>query len=356
MLNFQPKGILNSAARRGGSFLRHRKRIVQVLPNISVRCDCSLGHPVVSDRALSSKDSFTIRFVWATEAINWGSTWVRSHQLAAMLQSFDKSLDVASLSTGAMAKSRITPDAVVLHKSALRFPGLPNLLRRFKRNGARVYMDLVDGNPTSGERIHHLVDHFICASHSEFAHRQLKLQSSTLVPHHVDHRFPPYHGLHDAFRVGFSGLPLNALHLNELHIETFDSSATQFGADFEKLRAFLNGLSHHYSVRHYQDYDGFKPGLKIYIAAHMGAAFIGSRQDPETLAVLGDDYPYLADDSSLGSVKKTLLRAESTFLSPLHSKALAALNKLRSEFCPAFVVATLHNALKDGAGAQQPNL
>lgn len=311
-----------------------------------VRCDCNLNHATFSKADAKSKRT-TVAFAWAFDAEDWGSVVTRSHQLASLLLSYDSTIRVVSSSIEGLVATRNFPDVVILNKTALKYRFLEHYIRRAKQNGGVVFFDSVDDPPRRAAFIDHQIDHYLCASKGELQWRSSKGQPASFLAHHVDLRIAPRTVSRERFNLGFVGAPRNVLHLKSLGIDFFDASITQEADNFREFVSFLDSLSHHYSVRHYQDGDGFKPALKAYFAAHLGATFIGSRADPEVSLVLGDSYPYLSSDSSLSSVSQTVALAKSTFGHNLHHLARGRMEPLRKEFCPAGVVAVLHRLIQD---------
>lgn len=319
---------------------------------VSLQCQCSRQHATRASDAENPDLELRVRFVWRAHAEHWGSTILRCHQLSRLLAIFDRRLDVKSVSISALRFSQDDPDLLVLHKSTLEYPFLDRFLRRLRERGTVVFLDLVDDDPGSSNWVDAQIDGYICSSHSELEYRRENCQNAFFVAHQVNALFRQSSSEHESFRVGYFGAPYNSLHLEELGIS---SRTPDFRLEFEvgqDLLEFLEPLSHHYSVRHYLAHERFKPGLKVYMASHLGATFIGSRADPESLALLGDDYPYLSTDSSVGEVRKTVAFAQETFGGEVHLRAKRKLEDLREEFCPARVVSDIQELIWKCAKSQ----
>ena len=308
-------------------------------------CQCSQNHPCHVPEDPITNRILQVRFVWRGYAKAWGSAILRSHQLAQMLGLFDSKINAKSVSIAALGAAGEPVDVVVLHKTALEFRFLDRVLKRLKREGATIILDLVDGDPRKSKWVEPQIDAYMCASHSEFSYRRQRGQKATFVAHQLNSMFKQTPPEQTSFKVGYVGSPLNALHLHELSIPSRTPGFSLQPEERDDLLSFLTSLTHHYSVRNYLPNDGFKPGLKIYMAAHFGATFIGSRDDPESLALLGHDYPYLSADSSLDEVKKTIALAQKSFGGELHQIARQRLDNLRSEFCSARVMGVLQQMI-----------
>jgi hypothetical protein len=286
--------------------------------------------------------SVRVVFLYGKHAQNWGSVLVRFKQASALLREYDKNLLV---SLSAIEDYKQTADVFILSKTVRDFQGLSEQLEKASRTGCTVLVDLVDGHLDSTQAFGRYVDGYICSSKTEFEFRSRNAQNAYLVPHPLDRRLARNAWGLKNFRIGYCGAPANAAHLETNGIETFDASTTQSGPGLHKMNKFLSSMSHHYSVRSYQPYDGFKPGIKLFIAAKFGVAFIGSRADKETLAWVGESYPYLASDSSLGEVTKIVDYARDTFGTRVYADAVEQLEGLLSTFCEAKVTAQLDTAI-----------
>ena len=303
---------------------------------------CDLNHP--NYRGTDTiEERLSAAFVYPRSKRRQGSVQVRSIDLPRLLGQYDPSIEVDSFPIEFLGRG---PDCIVASKFVTKVPNCSGILKRLRRSGARIFFDLVDGNPRSTRKIDHLIDGYICASHPELSFRKDRGQPAFFVPHNVDSRLTGTREPASRFRVGYSGAPYNALHLDGMNIEVFDSSRTQQGAEITDLPSFLASLSHHYSVRKKEERGVFKPSLKIYIAALYQRAFVGSREDPESLMLLGDDYPYLARSSSPEDVAEVLAIARETFGGKVHALALQKMAIVRRESCPAAIASRMRAALQ----------
>jgi hypothetical protein len=75
----------------------------------------------------------------------------------------------------------------------------------------------------------------------------------------------------------------------------------------------------------------------------VGGVFLGSREDIESLLILGPEYPYLARTSALGEVQDMVRYAEETFGGPVWDSAVEVMGRLRRETCDISLSRTLAN-------------
>lgn len=313
----------------------------------SLKCFCGDDHPTHANRSLQKR---TVAFLHDYACRNWGSTVLRSKQLAEFLGEFDPGITVWYGSIQEYTGTK--PDAIILSKTALSLNQSYDTMLDFARGGTKIMVDLVDGDPTLAKRGEQVVDAYICASLSEFEFRTNQDQEAFFVAHHVDSRIPtidPAEG--NQFRVGYAGRIDNAQWLEVLPISVHDVDTSDFSIGTQELVRFLRGITHHYSIRRHQPWDGFKPGTKPFLAAHFGSVFIGSLADRESMLLLGHEYPYLSKSSNLEDVTEIISLAKRTFQSQLHSSALDRMHYLRKLSCRAKVSLDLHSAISRVLGA-----
>lgn len=125
------------------------------------------------------------------------------------------------------------------------------------------------------------------------------------IPHHVDTRLPDVQCQMDRFRIAYVGAPANARLPRRKKWFQFTDWRARFTDICDVIDASnyddmgwawqLENYNCHYLFREKQSFDGFKPFLKGYIAAHCGAVVMAQRDDAEAVANLGADYPFLFD-------------------------------------------------------------
>jgi hypothetical protein len=237
-------------------------------------------------------------------------------------------------------------DLVILSKTAVAVEKSTEIVSKMSELQTKILVDLVDGSPGLVEPIAHQVDAYICASLSEHEYRKKKNEDAFLVHHHVDSRIAHRHNSSSKkFSVGYAGRVENAQWLETLPLSVHAVDSSDFSSGTRKVERFLREFTHHYSVRKYQAWDGFKPGTKAFLAAHLGAVFIGSSEDYESQLLLGGDYPYLSTSSNAEDVKRVFELARVTFGTEMHRVAQRKMEILRRLSCRASVTLALHSAI-----------
>jgi hypothetical protein len=245
-------------------------------------------------------------------------------------------------------------DLVILSKTAVAIEKSTEIVSKMSELQTRILVDLVDGSPALVEPIAHQVNAYICSSISEHEYRKQKNQDAFLVHHHVDSRIAHRHTSRSKkFSVGYAGRVENTLWLDALPLSVHPVDTGDFSRGSRQLEQFLKKFTHHYSVRKYQAWDGFKPGTKAFLAAHLGAVFIGSLEDDESRLLLGGDYPYLSASSNVEDVKRVFELARMTFGRDLHRAAQRKMETLRRLSCRARVTLDLHAAITTVMGPQK---
>lgn len=262
-------------------------------------------------------------FLSAAAHANSASTLLRGHQLSGLVAAafpdryavrFTEDADavrdaVVLLTKGAMAS--LAPDEIV----ALR-----------RRNLATVgAWDDIRPDPRKAR----LVDATMTLSHRQTIelNRLYPDTPSFLVTHHVNTQVqamaramtPPG----DRLRTGYFGdlentarPPSLASMVELVGIET---------RNVEKGSSWVETLPRfncHWIVRRARPWDGWKPFLKGFVAAHCGAAVITTADDGDAPYYLGDDYPFYAASLVAADLEMAMLTAASAFGGPSWRLAL----------------------------------
>ncbi|MEQ9086773.1 MAG: hypothetical protein RIE23_06170 [Pontimonas sp.] len=215
-----------------------------------------------------------------------------------------------------------------------------SVLSSHAARGRRVFVDFVDG--TDLPEIADSVYAYICASRTELNHRTRCGKRAWYVPHPVDPRIPRLEFERNSLRYGYFGRPWMVEHAEELaELECLPAEESLGDRKFDQLMGTAAQWSHHYSVRSFFGVGNFKPPTKVFVASRMGALFVGSRQDEEVRLLLGDDYPYLSENSSLEEVEKILKFARETFLTEPWNRGRNAMREARRESCDASIAESL---------------
>lgn len=325
----------------GGAFLDVLSRgwNLKALPQM-----CWCGDHVSSDSDDVRELSRPLVFIYRSGYRARGSVRLRVAQLAAAVKASVDNPELVRVVTEDNSVIRSTePMDMVWTKSTLTEDVRPTLSTSVS-NGHRVFVDFVDGTdlPEIADSVHG----YICASRTELNYRTHHGKRAWYVPHAVDRRIPHLDFDRESLEFGYFGRPWMVEHLESLSEISVARAEESLGdREFKQLMESLAQWSHHYSVRSFFGFGNFKPPTKVFVAARMGALFVGSRQDEEVHLLLGNDYPYLSEDSSLEAVRETVQFARETFLSSPWNRARRAMEETRRESCDAFIAESLLGSL-----------
>jgi hypothetical protein len=207
-----------------------------------------------------------------------------------------------------------------------------DLFHEVRSRQNRIFADVVDGFPAVGLEL--FVKGYFCASRTEFQNRYSLGLTCFDVPHPVDSRFELCSFDKESFKLGYFGGDGGSEHLNAIGgLKNVFTDRSLANSEVRAILPAVKSFSHHLSVRTFFGEGVFKPATKAYVAARFGAVFVGSRDDAETVSVLGEHYPYLADSSSLEDVQGVIQLARTTFHQAPWQTAVARMNELRRESC-----------------------
>ncbi|MEX2441858.1 MAG: hypothetical protein WD400_04345, partial [Pontimonas sp.] len=299
----------------------------------STPCACEQPHPMGATEWSGINQPITLTYRNGTEGM--GNVLLRGFQLADMLTSLGSPVPIRVQALENLYRAKPRGQIVIVLKTAVRLKSEP-ILRAFNRWGNTVLYDVVDGLVPA--RIESLCESYICSSLTEERDRRSRGYQTIVSLQSPDQRTPAHPFERREFSHAYYGLPENALHLDtlpELHPVNFSEMPPHRSP--KPLPSALDGLrrySHHYSVRAWNDRDGFKPMMKGFFAARLGAVVIASAEDEESRLILGDDYPYLAASSALEDVQAIIEYAQHTHLGPEWERAVATMQELRQMSCP----------------------
>ena len=233
---------------------------------------------------------------------------------------------------------------IVWSKTALTASSVA-AIRKVSERGNRVFLDFVDGSdiPELSTYAHG----YMCASRTEVNYRTSRGHQAWYVPHAVDSRIVPQSFDRQEFSVGYFGRPWMVEHVDALPaIQAVPAQESLSDWEFRDSLNVVSGWSHHYSIRSYFGESNFKPPTKVFVAARLGAVFIGSRSDEEVALLLGHEYPYLSKDSGYQEAEKTLDFARETFLGEPWRMASEAMVEARKESCDYAVASAVLSILR----------
>ena len=310
-------------------------RTKRSLPNVECRCGVCPRSPAITLRR-------PIFFVYRAGTSARGSVRIRVFQAVSGLRRVVANPGFVSLVTEEQLRGlRLTNVDFVFSKYVLTHENL-EWFRGLRAGGNRVLVDVVDGFPVPGLEEH--VDAFLCASRSELEHRLSIGHAAVEVLHQVDTRFDPQPFVRSNFIVGYLGGTDGSAHLSEIsNISTHFTRLSMSDREARNASRAATRWSHHYSVRTFFGNGVFKPATKAFLASMVGGVFLGSREDIESLLILGPEYPYLARTSALGEVQDMVRYAEETFGGPVWDSAVEVMGRLRRETCDISLSRTLAN-------------
>lgn len=307
------------------------------LPSIECRCGFCLCSPAIT----LGRPVF---FVYRSGTSARGSVRIRVFQAVAGLRRVVSNPGLVNLITEEHLRGRrLTNVDLVFSKYLLTYENLA-LFRGLRAGGNRVFVDVVDGFPVPGLEKH--IDAFLCASRSEFEHRLSMGVPAVELLHQVDTRFGSQPFGRSDFTLGYLGGNDGSVHLSGIpNISTHFTGLSMSSREARNASRAVARWSHHYSVRTFPGDGVHKPATKVFLAARFGAVFLGSRDDNESLLILGPDYPYLARTSALHDVQELLSYAEETFGGPAWEAAVGVMGSLREISCDISIARTLANFL-----------
>lgn len=313
---------------------------VRPLPDI-----CWCGEHFTSAKGSGRYLERRLVFVYRAGYRARGSVRLRVAQLAAAVKASVSNPELVIVVTEDSHWLRSTePMDMVWTKSTLT-GDVRSALSTHAARGHRVFVDFVDG--TDIPEIADTVYGYICASRTELNYRAHRGNRAWYVPHAVDTRIPHCDFDRESLQFGYFGRPWMVEHLENLsEIRSIPAEESFGDRDFVHTMETVAQWSHHYSVRSFFGVGNFKPPTKVFVAARLGALFVGSRQDEEVQLLMGNDYPYLSKNSSLEEVRKTLEFARDTFLAEPWNRARKTMQVVRRESCDAFIAEQLIGSLE----------
>ena len=309
-------------------------------------CTCGANHAVgdVDWSGITQPITFTYRAGTA----GMGNSLLRGFQVADMLVTLGAPVPVRVQALENLYRAGPQKHTIIALKTAVRMKSLP-ILKKFVRSRNTLLFDVIDGlvPPTIGE----LATGFICGSVTEFQTRVSRGAQAILSLQSPDQRTPLFDFTRRDFRTVYYGLAENALHLDQLDnvtaVDFVDMPPHGSSDPLPKVFDDLGAYSHHYSVRAWNDRDGFKPMMKGFFAARLGAIAIASSEDEESRLILGPDYPYLSASSALPDVQDTIEFARQTQLGPEWERAVSTMTRLREMSCPVATAKSLIAGLRE---------
>lgn len=282
-----------------------------------------------------------------------GSTVMRADQLCAMTRPLLASrinLKLISYNAehlpeafGRLLAARIPRGAVVLFVKFGAKGLTPGHLAPVRRRAAAVGLDVID--MPVGEVETGLFDFLVAASASgqRALARRLEAEGRALpvelMHHHADPRLGAVaRPARRAFGCVYLGAPENAAIPAALGAEV-DVLAVRHGRDMPRALARIGAYPLHFAVRPAAPADdaagrAYKPLTKGFTAARCGANILLGRGADDAVELLGEDYPYLVDETDPAAITAGFERARAEFGGPAWQAALDRLDGISALVTP----------------------
>jgi hypothetical protein len=261
-----------------------------------------------------------------------GSTLLRAQQLCQLCRWVVSGQNVSfSLVQDA---TRVADSTLVLTKSYLAYAPLLEL-EKHRQRGNRIYADYLDLQVNPAQVA--LVDTLIASSQEQnrFFLERFPEKRIRHVTHHVDLRIPDIALESGDFRCGYFGQPSNAGYLDRLDevVDMIDATNPKDTSWIDKLPSYPC----HYAIRKAQQWDGFKPFLKGFIAAHCSAVVVVSASDREATSYLGKDYPFCFSIEDGDDAKAAMEKVKRSYRSAEWHRALETMQAVRQRSSPGWI-------------------
>lgn len=293
--------------------------------------------PPVGGHAISGRP-LPIVFLSAPAHANSASTLLRGHQLSHLVASaFPERFAVSFTEDEANVRDAV----VLLTKGAMAMLAPDQILALRKRNRAAIgAWDDIRPDPRKAR----LVDATMTLSHRQTIelNRLYPQAPSFLVTHHVNTQVqakaramtPP----EDRLRTGYFGDLENTVRPPALaslvELVGIDTRNVEKGSSWVDT---LPQFNCHWIVRRARPWDGWKPFLKGFVAAHCRSAVITTADDGDAPYYLGDDYPFYAESLDASDLEMALLRAAGSFGGPDWRLALEIMGEVAARSTDAQV-------------------
>ncbi|MEO7222489.1 MAG: hypothetical protein ABIY37_08455 [Devosia sp.] len=263
------------------------------------------------------------------------STLLRSTQLSQIVQG---RLEGQGYDVACGAEDQPSDAILILSKGYL-VDVSPNEIVKHQKRRNLLIADFVDWRPRP--EIIELMDGLIASSHQQLAYFRTAFPSkaSHLVTHNIDQRIGPIYPATDRLRVGYFGELFNARHHEELaRGGSINFVQTETRAETPTWLTELPRHNCHYLLRSFQPWDGFKPFLKGFTAAHCGAPVIADPIEGDTPFYLPSDYPfYVPRPGTAAEVVHQVRKIEAAFGSPQWKYALEVMREVQARSAPQVI-------------------
>jgi hypothetical protein len=225
---------------------------------------------------------------------------------------------------------------IILTKGFLIDATLSAILKLKQSNNVLI-ADYVDHKPDLA--IAEIVDGFMASSYRQYEYFRSLFPAKPchLVTHNVDQRIAQIIPPSDGLRVGYFGELYNARYIGELSA-LVQFIRTDVMQPDQRWQSQLSRFNCHYAVRRRQAWDGFKPFLKGFLAAHCGSPIVTDTTEGDASYFLPNDYPFLVSTEGTDAVTTTIRQAKDLFGGIEWNYACEAMREVRERSSASSVI------------------
>lgn len=276
-------------------------------------------------------------FIYNEDLSQSGSTIMRVNQLSEILhRHYNNELKIRCRKSA----YGISGSVIILNKNSISQYTINQINEIRKYN--KVLIDPVDASLDND--VAESVDGVIAASKLAYESWSKELRVPVfLVNHHADPRIKPAESQR-TFKCGYFGELGNTVITPQIEqvVKFVNVGAQTREVGWEKL---ISKYALHYSIRRHQEFDGYKPFTKGFIAAKCRSNIIVGVDDEEALSWLGEDYPYICKDMSEGGILDTINYAKSTYGGEEWDRGLDVMNKINQKVSIENISSQLHSSI-----------
>ena len=261
-----------------------------------------------------------ITFLYQKGKLDSSLAHLRSDQLSRLIHSrFPENYDVALTDDSASLHGR-----VVIANSTLLQGASPEDLADLRRRNIALIGDWIDRTVEPQKAQELTANMAFCFRQVIDLSRTMPERPTFYVTHHVNTDIPDIRPPQDRLRTGYFGA-LENTHLPEALSEVVDLMKVT-----NSRKEWIDQLGRyncHWIVRfdsghHIRTIGGWKPFLKGFVAARCGSPVITTRDDPNAVHYLGDDYPFYANSLTDADLELAWVRVAGAFGGPEWRMAL----------------------------------
>lgn len=227
---------------------------------------------------------------------------MRTEGLSNIIEKFDRKNAPACRPVSDLLSVR--DSAIFLNKRVLMGVS-PKTLDHLGKHGNILIADYIDGKEKPELRDH--IDFYMASSIGQLHsyRQQFGADNTSLVTHHASSFPAGQPEMKQESRALYFGEPLNGAFLESLQ-DLVETVPTSHHAHMEKAD---NRWFFHYVIRQTRGIDSFKPFTKGFYAAAANALVIEVALNSEALWYLTPDYPFLANDGRLSTIRAVIEKA-----------------------------------------------